>query len=349
MPYRYRQPLPDTPLDIIGDVHGELEPLQALLHQLGYNSDGSHPQGRKIVFVGDLCDRGPDSPAVLNWFFQAHQAGNALMVLGNHELNLLVSDPKDGSGWFFPQRGNADTERYAPWHILPDSEKSALTDWLAEQPLILERHDLRIVHAAWIARTFPVLDAAYGESIVEQYRRFDDELKQQLRTADWYADYLDEQQRYKSLLDDADHLPPAMPATAQYELNRSRLHPIRALTSGIEHLAAKPFYAGGRWRFTARYGWWNDYTDTVPVLIGHYWRSRYPQPPAPDRENILPAAGNAWHGANNNVFCVDFSIGARWRDRKHGIPPQQSKFFLAALRWPENVLVFHNGEREPTV
>ena len=59
------QPLPDGPLDIVGDVHGEIEALRALLDGLGYAEDGSHPQPRRLVFTGDLTDRGPDSPAVI--------------------------------------------------------------------------------------------------------------------------------------------------------------------------------------------------------------------------------------------------------------------------------------------
>ncbi|WP_231867716.1 metallophosphoesterase [Snodgrassella sp. CFCC 13594] len=45
-------------LDIVGDVHGEWSALTHLLHHLGYDDLGRHPQGRKLVFVGDLCDRG---------------------------------------------------------------------------------------------------------------------------------------------------------------------------------------------------------------------------------------------------------------------------------------------------
>ena len=58
------QQLPDGPIDFIGDVHGELEALQRLLAHLGYRPDGSHAAGRHLVFLGDLVDRGPDSPAV---------------------------------------------------------------------------------------------------------------------------------------------------------------------------------------------------------------------------------------------------------------------------------------------
>ncbi len=95
------QTLPNCPLDIIGDVHGQFEALQNLLHYLGYSPTGKHPQGRKLVFVGDVIDRGPDSPAVVDWAKQAIRAGNAFMVLVNHELNLLAQEPKYVSGWFF--------------------------------------------------------------------------------------------------------------------------------------------------------------------------------------------------------------------------------------------------------
>ena len=60
------QQLPEGPLDIVGDIHGEDEALCALLSHLGYDEAGQHPQGRTLVFVGDLCDRGPDSPAVFD-------------------------------------------------------------------------------------------------------------------------------------------------------------------------------------------------------------------------------------------------------------------------------------------
>ena len=51
------QPLPEGPLDIVGDIHGEYAALCDLLGHLGYSLDGRHPQGRSLVFVGDFCDR----------------------------------------------------------------------------------------------------------------------------------------------------------------------------------------------------------------------------------------------------------------------------------------------------
>ncbi|MFG2129766.1 polynucleotide kinase-phosphatase [Streptomyces sp. NPDC048751] len=72
------------PFDIIGDIHGCSSELESLLGKLGY-VDGVHPDGRTAVFVGDLVDRGPDSPAVLRRVMTMVGSGNALCVPGNHE------------------------------------------------------------------------------------------------------------------------------------------------------------------------------------------------------------------------------------------------------------------------
>ncbi|MGV9906571.1 polynucleotide kinase-phosphatase [Streptomyces sp. NPDC003388] len=72
------------PFDIIGDVHGCSAELEALLAKLGY-ADGAHPEGRTAVFVGDLVDRGPDTPGVLRRVMSMTASGDALCVPGNHE------------------------------------------------------------------------------------------------------------------------------------------------------------------------------------------------------------------------------------------------------------------------
>lgn len=86
------------PFDIIGDVHGCREELEALLHRLGYDvvRDGSgravdavHPDSRRALFVGDLVDRGPDSTGVLRLVMGMVGGGHALCVTGNHEAKLV--------------------------------------------------------------------------------------------------------------------------------------------------------------------------------------------------------------------------------------------------------------------
>ncbi len=86
------------PFDIIGDVHGCLDELTRLLDELGYRLrtdeqgkpvDGEPPAGRTAVFLGDLVDRGPDSPGALRLVMGMCAAGHALAVPGNHEAKLV--------------------------------------------------------------------------------------------------------------------------------------------------------------------------------------------------------------------------------------------------------------------
>ncbi|MFF4774147.1 polynucleotide kinase-phosphatase [Microtetraspora fusca] len=80
------------PFDIIGDVHGCRSELEALLRALGWEVGAGgavHPEGRTAVFVGDLVDRGPDTPGVLRLVMGMVAAGTALCVSGNHEQKLV--------------------------------------------------------------------------------------------------------------------------------------------------------------------------------------------------------------------------------------------------------------------
>jgi protein phosphatase len=82
------------PFDIIGDVHGCNDELVLLLGKLGYEvaDDGSgaaHPEGRKAVLLGDMVDRGPNTPGVLHLVLGMVAAGSAVCVPGNHENKLV--------------------------------------------------------------------------------------------------------------------------------------------------------------------------------------------------------------------------------------------------------------------
>jgi protein phosphatase len=85
------------PFDVIGDVHGCRAELEALLAELGYaigrdhegRATGAHHDGRRAIFVGDLVDRGPDTPGVLRLVMGMVAAGDAFCVPGNHENKLL--------------------------------------------------------------------------------------------------------------------------------------------------------------------------------------------------------------------------------------------------------------------
>ncbi len=79
------------PFDIIGDVHGCHTELMGLLDRLGYDTSTdtiSHPDGRRVVFLGDLVDRGPGVAEVLDVAMSMVEMGTALCILGNHENKL---------------------------------------------------------------------------------------------------------------------------------------------------------------------------------------------------------------------------------------------------------------------
>ncbi|WP_125774116.1 polynucleotide kinase-phosphatase [Antribacter gilvus] len=86
------------PFDVIGDVHGCRAELETLLARLGYELrrdelgravGAHHPDGRRAVLLGDLVDRGPDTPGVLRLAMGMVADGDALCVPGNHENKLL--------------------------------------------------------------------------------------------------------------------------------------------------------------------------------------------------------------------------------------------------------------------
>ena len=80
------------PFDIIGDIHGCCDELEELLSSLGYVRGVrgyAHPEGRRAVFLGDLCDRGPRNADALETVMEMVKGGNALAVPGNHDVKLL--------------------------------------------------------------------------------------------------------------------------------------------------------------------------------------------------------------------------------------------------------------------
>ncbi len=80
------------PFDIIGDVHGCFDELTELLQKLGYEPDEDrvyrHDGGRRAVFLGDLCDRGPKNVDVLRLVMNMVRAGTAFCIPGNHDDKL---------------------------------------------------------------------------------------------------------------------------------------------------------------------------------------------------------------------------------------------------------------------
>ncbi len=344
--------LPDGPLDIVGDVHGELGALEQLIRRLGGDPESGHLT-RPLVFVGDLVDRGPDSPGVVRLVRRLVESGRAWCVVGNHELNVLQGQRKEGNGWFF-----GDTDDGYQWRdasgqghhlsfeseVVDTAESAEIAAWFNTLPVALQRSDLRVVHACWHAGSVASLPStgALGELANEAEARVNAALNAEGILEAAKA----ERGRWLQLKDPGTR--PTEHLTAEQERNSRQQNdnPLRVLTSGRELPVApgEHFFIGGRWRYVSRAPWWDHYDDDVAVVVGHYWRRR--GPPIPGKVDVFSTPSpRHWAGSRKQVFCVDFSVGRRFLERGRGGPgPEGFKGGLAALRWPERTLVFDDRE-----
>lgn len=335
------QKLIEGPVDVVGDIHGEIDALKTLVNNLGYDKDGKHPEGRKLVFVGDLIDRGPDSPAVIKFVKNLIDKGNAQAILGNHELNLLQFKAKDGAGWYFNERFEKDI-KYKPFNVVKEEEEILIYDFLASLPIALERDDLRIVHATWDNEKINTIRSQPAGTIAKYYTDWEKSIYDNITSSGLLDAYNKEQVKWEKEQADPELTVPFLESTCAYNLAHQMTNPVRVLTSGVEQRASNPFYASGKWRFVERFAWWNSYQDDIPVVVGHFWRRLSND--VKDPENLFKdIEPQSWHGAKNNVFCVDFSVGGRFVERnKKSTLGEDTQ--LVALRWPENQLILEDGQ-----
>ncbi len=139
------------PFDIVGDVHGCLDELLALLGAMSYRVKRRRdefrvtpPKGRTLVFVGDLADRGPEAPEVLRLVMDMARAGTALCVAGNRDAELVRAMRGRVK---LVSRGMARTlEQLAPH---PQKFRDEAVSFLRELPshLLLDAGRLVIAHA----------------------------------------------------------------------------------------------------------------------------------------------------------------------------------------------------------
>jgi hypothetical protein len=333
------------PLDVIGDIHGEIDALHSLLGQLGYAADGSHPDNRHLVFVGDLVDRGPDSPAVLRKVRDLVAAGYAQCILGNHELNLLRGDSKDDNFWWT----RPDAESKHPAVCVTAECKAELTPFLESLPLALERSDLRVVHACWNQESIAALKSMQGPNIrvADLYEHYLGKIKDQMLDNKTLSFVRREWIDLSPRLEDPDWDAVMMPVKAQLDECNQMDNPVAVATSGEERVTSKPFWAGGKWRMVERRKWWESYDDDVPVIFGHYWR-RFSEASIALCDKYGPdlfagVEAHHWMGKQGNAYCVDFSVGARAGQRAANESEAVCK--LAAVRVPEWEVVHDDGER----
>ena len=143
--------------DIIGDIHGCGELLKHLLEKLGYHQrDGvyAHPE-RKVIFLGDLIDRGPEIRETVFVARNMVESGSAQMVLGNHEYAAIAHSTPAPPEFGHPFLKKHTTrlkrmlgETLAEYENRPEEWQSVIA-WWRTLPLYLEFDNFRVVHACW--------------------------------------------------------------------------------------------------------------------------------------------------------------------------------------------------------
>jgi len=152
-------------LDFIADVHGRFSKLCHLMNRLGYRRDGNAfipPAGHRAVFLGDLIDTKPgyEEPGGVHATLRAVKTmvdrGDALVILGNHELNALCFHTRDAEGgWLRPRSAKNLHQHGGTLADFPDYEedtsewRTLWMPWFETLPLWLDLGDVRAIHACW--------------------------------------------------------------------------------------------------------------------------------------------------------------------------------------------------------
>jgi hypothetical protein len=251
-------------------------------------------------------DVGPQQLETIDLVRRMLDAGSAVAVMGNHELNAIAwatPDPEHPGDFlrshFSPKYGEKNREQHAAFLAAVEGKPGLhdeLVEWFLELPLWLDLPDLRIVHACW-------------------HERFLHWLAPQLRD----GNRLPRELLAAATVEPVDLAEKDTPAPSVFKA-------VEALLKGLE----VPMPAGrtfldkrGHPRDRVRVSWWDasktaypdaallgraeiaqlpdepipahpllGYEGPKPVFVGHYWRKGRPEPLGP------------------RVACVDYSVAA---------------------------------------
>ena len=280
--------------DLIGDIHGYATELKALLTKMDYEEiDGvwQHPE-RKVIFLGDFVDRGPEQVETVEIARKMVESGNALAVMGNHEYNAVAwatEDPQNSRQFLRPHTSkNHDQHREFLAQVGESSELHHRSiEWFKTLPLFLDLPEFRVVHACW------------------------------------HPEYLG---TIKPFLDDQNRLLPSAWEQTSRE-GAEAYDALETLLKGLEVRLPSGYEFQDKYdhtRSNIRTRWWDmegvtyrdlamvpadvieliphdpipedvlpGYDNEKPVFVGHYWMSGEPSP------------------LNDHVACLDYSVAGK--------------------------------------
>lgn len=151
--------------DIIPDIHGQHDALISALTGLGWRRSGlswTHPEpDRRLLFLGDLIDRGPQNVAVIRTVRSLIDDDRADLILGNHELNAMqfhTAHPDTGRPLRRNDAKNTHQHRTFLDEFPPDTPRTReVIGWMRTLPLLHEGGGFRAVHASWAEPTVVAL------------------------------------------------------------------------------------------------------------------------------------------------------------------------------------------------
>jgi hypothetical protein len=286
--------------DLIGDIHGHADALEALLKQMGYEKQGSsyrHPE-RKALFIGDYIDRGPKIKETLEIVRNMVEADEAIALMGNHEYNAICFHLENGNGGHLRKHTLKNISQHADT-ILQFKDKqgdyNSHIEWFMSLPLYYENEHFRAVHACWDDAHIEFLnqqltdarlmEAQFHEASNEDtdlFKVIEDTLKgKELRLPEGviFEDKYGHPRKHTRIKWWEDY--------AQHHYKSISVHPhgIPEIPINLNSLNSRNFYG----------------SDEKPAFFGHYWRTGGPEL------------------FRDNVCCLDFSVA------KEGN--------LAAYRW----------------
>ena len=303
--------------DLIGDIHGCGQTLIKLLEQMDYRKVSGvyqHPT-RKVVFIGDIVDRGPTIRLACHIVREMVDAGHADIVMGNHEYNLVTYCRKAPAGfnreYLRPHtaRNTFIVEQTLEQFANYPQEFDEFLDWFLDLPLFAEYDNFRAVHACWDQHMIDEYLRRYGSNKLTKRM-----LPESVEQGSFISQFLDRTLRGTSL-----KLPNNRSMTAKdgmvrqffrtkfwEESPRSYQDVIfqpDPLPEDIEQALLSPEEK----QQLLYYG-----PDEKPLFIGHYWMQGLPAPIAP------------------NIVCLDYSAVKYGRlvayRLDHETRPQANKF-----------------------
>jgi len=278
--------------DLIGDIHGCCRSLEALLEELGYRSVNGvyrHPD-RKVIFLGDFIDRGPDQRGVIEIVRPMIESGSARSVMGNHEFNAIAfATPDPTAGGYYrahSPKNRRQHEAFLSAYPEGSTEYRDTVDWFRTLPLWLEVNGLRVVHACW--------DQQWIDRIIELQSGSAQLGEELLRAAcfedNWQFEALETLLKGKEI--------PLADGASFRDKDGNVRHSIRIRWWDSSVTTFREAYMGPESALThipddeIEGDHLIEYRhDAPPLFLGHYWRTGTPEP------------------LSANIACLDYSVG----------------------------------------